>query len=141
VPPIAAVIFDFDGLLMATESTMLASWQYEWRQHGLELDTATFWADHGGDVSQERYRLLAEAVGPPYDRDRSHARRLAYRDRLHADLDLAPGLAGWLAQAAGLRCIAIPNPHADPARFGHADLILASAAEVSLAEAIRQAQA
>ena len=65
---LAAVIFDFDGLLMATESTMLASWQYEWRQHGLELDTATFWADHGGDVSQERYRLLAEAVGPPTPR-------------------------------------------------------------------------
>jgi putative hydrolase of the HAD superfamily len=25
-----ALIFDFDGLLMDTESTMLASWQYEW---------------------------------------------------------------------------------------------------------------
>ena len=71
---VAAVIFDFDGLLRATESTMLASWQYEWRQHGLELDTATFWADHGGDVSQERYRLLAQAVGPSYDQARSHAR-------------------------------------------------------------------
>ena len=101
---VAAVIFDFDGLLMATESTMLASWQYEWRQHGLELDTATFWADHGGDVSQERYRLLAQAVGPSYDQARSHARRLAYRDRLHADLYLAPGLGSWLdkATAAGL---------------------------------------
>jgi putative hydrolase of the HAD superfamily len=220
VPPIAAVIFDFDGLLMATESTMLASWQYEWRQHGLELDTATFWADHGGDVSQERYRLLAQAVGPSYDQARSHARRLAYRDRLHADLVLAPGLGGWLdqataaglrlavassspvgwvrdhltrvgragdfgflcggdevaackpapdvyllalerlglpaglavavedtpygvtaAQAAGLRCVAIPNPHTDPARFGHADLVLASAAGLTLAEAIRLAQA
>ena len=99
VAAVAAVIFDFDGLLMATESTMLASWQYEWRQHGLELDTATFWADHGGDVSQERYRLLAQAVGPSYDQDRSHARRLAYRDRLHAGLDLTPGLGGWLDQA------------------------------------------
>jgi len=217
---VAAVIFDFDGLLMATESTMLASWQYEWRQHGLELDTATFWADHGGDVSQERYRLLAQAVGPSYDQARSHARRLAYRDQLHASLELAPGLGGWLdqataaglalavassspvrwvrdhltrvgragdfgflcggdevasskpapdvyllalarlgltagqavavedtphgvtaAQAAGLRCVAIPNPHTDPALFGHADLVLASAAGLSLAEAIRLAQA
>jgi putative hydrolase of the HAD superfamily len=93
---VAAVIFDFDGLLMATESTMLASWQYEWRQHGLELDTATFWADHGGDVSQERYRLLAQAVGPSYDQARSHARRLAYRDQLHASLSSRPAwAAGW----------------------------------------------
>jgi beta-phosphoglucomutase-like phosphatase (HAD superfamily) len=45
------------------------------------------------------------------------------------------------AQAAGLRCIAIPNPHADAARFGHADLILASAAELSLTEAVRRATA
>ena len=45
------------------------------------------------------------------------------------------------AQAAGLRCIAIPNPHTDPARFGHADLILASAAELSLTEAVRPATA
>jgi HAD superfamily hydrolase (TIGR01509 family) len=217
---VAAVIFDFDGLLMATESTMLESWRYEWRQHGLELDVATFWADHGGDVSADRYRLLARAVGPSYDQARSHARRLAYRDRLHAGLDLAPGLAGWLgqaaaaglrlavassspvrwvrghltrvgragdfefvcggdevaahkpapdvyllalarlglppgaavavedtphgvtaAQAAGLRCIAIPNPHADAARFGHADLLLPSAAEMDLAEAVRRAVA
>ena len=26
------MVFDFDGLLMDTESVMLASWQHEWRQ-------------------------------------------------------------------------------------------------------------
>jgi putative hydrolase of the HAD superfamily len=40
------------------------------------------------------------------------------------------------ARAAGLRCIAIPNPHADPARFGAADLLLASAAQLPLAGAL-----
>ena len=65
---IQAVIFDFDGLLMDTEGTMLASWQHEWRQHGLELDTTTFFADHGGDVTAERYADLARAVGRSYDR-------------------------------------------------------------------------
>ena len=48
-----AVVFDFDGLLMDTESCLLAGWQHEWRQHGPELDVNTFWADHGGDVTQE----------------------------------------------------------------------------------------
>jgi len=35
---VSVVIFDFDGLLMDTESTSLASWRYEWSQWGLSLD-------------------------------------------------------------------------------------------------------
>jgi len=213
---VEAVVFDFDGLLMDTESTMLASWQHEWRWHGLELDTASFFADHGGDVSDHHYAKLAAAVGPAYDRAASHARRLAYRDHLNARLDLQPGIADWLiqagqlglrlavatssgrgwaskhlhgrgslaafeflacgdevarpkpdpavyllalqrlalparqvvavedsphgvaaAQAAGLRCVAIPNQHADAARFATADLVLASAAHQRLDEVLR----
>jgi putative hydrolase of the HAD superfamily len=64
----SAIIFDFDGLLMATETSMLESWQAEWRQHGLELDLSTFWVDHGGDVTEDRYQRLAAAAGPGYDR-------------------------------------------------------------------------
>lgn len=210
------MVFDFDGLLMDTESSSLASWQYEWRWHGLELNPGTFFADHGGDVTEDRYAELAAAVGPGYDRVASHARRVAYRDRLHAVLGLSPGIAGWLsgarelgvrlavasssprgwvrgllatagvlaafecmacgdevalpkpdpgvyllalhrlglpaeravavedsphgvsaAKAAGMRCVAIPNPHADPARFGAADLVLASAAQAPLDEVLR----
>jgi HAD superfamily hydrolase (TIGR01509 family) len=212
---VPAVIFDFDGLLMDTESTSLASWQYEWRQHGLELDVSTFFADHGGDVTEDRYAKLAQAVGPSFAREVSHARRTAYRERLHRTLGLATGIRDWLeqaaplgirlavasssprswvhghlsradvlsrfevlacgdevsepkpdpavyelalhrlgrpaagvvavedsahgvaaAQAAGLKCVAIPNPHADPGQFGAADLLLASAAHATLAEVL-----
>jgi beta-phosphoglucomutase-like phosphatase (HAD superfamily) len=211
-----AVIFDFDGLLMDTESTSLASWQWEWRQHGLELDVDGFFADHGGDVTEQRYARLAESVGPGFRREISHERRVAYRERLHHDLGLSAGIGDWLAEAglmglrlavasssagewvrghlsradvltkfevlasgdevplakpdpgvyelalarlglaaaravavedtphgvaaaraAGLQCIAIPNPHADPARFGAASLVLASAADMGLAAALR----
>jgi HAD superfamily hydrolase (TIGR01509 family) len=214
VPP-EAVIFDFDGLLMDTESTGLASWQWEWRQHGLELDVGEFFADHGGDISEERYARLGAAVGAGFSREVSHARRTAYRERLHLSLGLSAGIGPWLdeagplglrlavasssprawvhghlsrvavltrfdviasgdevalpkpdpavyelalqrlgvpaetavavedtphgvaaAQAAGLRCIAIPNPHADPGRFSAADLMLRSAAESSLSQAL-----
>ena len=99
---VSAVVFDFDGLLMDTESTSLASWRYEWSQWGLSLDETTFFADHGGDMTEERYAELAAAVGPAYDRQASHARRLAYRDRLHQELDLAAGISGWLDEAASL---------------------------------------
>jgi HAD superfamily hydrolase (TIGR01509 family) len=211
----AAVVFDFDGLLMDTESVMLASWRREWREHGLELDLGTFWVNHGGDVTEDRYLRLAAAVGPSYDRDASHARRIAHRDELIGRLGLRPGIDAWLrdahaaglrlavasssprrwvrtllagigresdfgtyacgdevaepkpspevyllaldrlgvpagqavavedsphgaaaARAAGLRCIAIPNPHAVPESFTAADLVLPSAAGLSLAQAL-----
>jgi HAD superfamily hydrolase (TIGR01509 family) len=212
---VEAVIFDFDGLLMDTESPMLESWRNEWRQHGLDLDVDTFFADHGGDVTPERYARLARAVGPDFDQAASHARRIAYRDGLLATLGLAPGITRWLdqaqelgirlavasssprswvrgllagvhcldrfelmacgdevsqpkpdpgvyllalerlglpaarviavedaphgvaaAQAAGMRCVAIPNRHASPARFAAADLLLTSAAEAGLEQVL-----
>ena len=212
---IAAVIFDFDGLLMDTETSSLASWQHEWRHHGLELNPATFFADHGGDITEQRYAELAAAVGPAFDRAASHARRISHRNQLNATLTLSPGIDQWLAdatrlglrlavasssprewvlghlgtagalaafeclacgdevgppkpdpgvyllalrrlgvpasqafavedsphgvaaaRAAGLRCVAIPNSHADPARFGAADLVLASAAQRPLADVL-----
>ena len=80
---IQALIFDFDGLLMDTEATLLDSWRAEWRRHGLQLDEAAFFADHGGDLSEQRYAELARAAGPGFDREASHARRVAWREGVH----------------------------------------------------------
>ena len=99
---VRAIIFDFDGLLMDTESTSFLSWQYEWSQWGLTLQMADFFVNHGGDVTEDRYAMLAAAVGPRFDRTLSHRRRMAYREKLHEALDLADGLRGWLDEAAGL---------------------------------------
>src|SRR5882757_1250818 len=212
---IEAVIFDFDGLLMDTESSMVESWQYEYAQHGLTLDLDTFSVNHGGDVTDQRYAVLAELVGAGYDRETSHARRLAYRNGLQAALGLSAGIADWLrecrdlglrlavasssprhwvrnlltgvdsfdvfeliasgdevakpkpdpavyelalqrldltaqqavavedsphgvaaAKAAGMQCVAIPNHHTDKTRFGAADIVLDSAADVSLGQVL-----
>jgi HAD superfamily hydrolase (TIGR01509 family) len=213
---IDALVFDFDGLLMDTETTSLRVWQYLWRWHGLELDVGTFFAPHGGDMIAERYAALAAAVGPDYDQAVTEAKRRAYRDELHAALELSDGIGPWLdeardlglrlavasssprdwivdhlsrigyldrfeilacgdevhtpkpapdvyrlalsrldvtadravafedtthgvaaAKAAGLRCVAIPHPHADPALFTAADMVLTSATDRPLADVIK----
>jgi HAD superfamily hydrolase (TIGR01509 family) len=212
---IDALVFDFDGLLVDTETASLRVWQYLWQWHGLELDLGTFFAPHGGDVIAERYAALAAAVGRDYDQAASHAARIAYRDELHATLELADGIGTWLdeardlgvrlavasssprvwieshlsrigyldrfellacgdevraakpapdvyllalsrldvpadraiafedtahgvaaAKAAGLRCVAIPHPHADPALFTAADVLLTSASDIPLATVV-----
>lgn len=216
-PLIAAVVFDFDGLLMDTETTSLRSWQHEWQQWGLSLDVETFFLDHGGDVTEQRYADLATAVGATFDAELSHRRRTRYRDTLHEDLALAPGIRSWLdeavelglplavassssvdwltshlsrvdvlgrfeviaggdevarhkpapdvyrlalqrldvspgqavavedtahgvaaAHAAGMRCIAIPNPFVDVTRVQQAELVVASAGDIRLADALNR---
>ncbi len=75
-----AVVFDFDGLLMDTESSSLKSWEHEWRQWGLELDASTFFVNHGGDITEDRYAQLAAAVGERFDQGLSHRRRVDFRN-------------------------------------------------------------
>ncbi|WP_062212267.1 HAD family phosphatase [Streptomyces sp. NBRC 109706] len=101
--PFEAVVFDFDGLVMDTESTMVEGWRREWAFHGLSLDLdAGFWPGHGGNVTEDRLDQLAAQAGPDFDRAASHARYREHREVLHRSLGLCPGIRDWLAEARTL---------------------------------------
>ena len=76
---ITALIFDFDGLLVDTETPAFESWRAIYAEHGHEL-TLDLWKDslgtsHGFDPQTH----LAALVGQSLDRDRMLARRRANR--------------------------------------------------------------
>jgi beta-phosphoglucomutase-like phosphatase (HAD superfamily) len=52
---VRAVVFDFDGLLMDTESTSIASWEAEWAEWGLAkvpLSGRPFRAENGAAAAR-----------------------------------------------------------------------------------------
>lgn len=121
---VRAVVFDFDGLLMDTETTMVESWRSEWAHHGLELDLDDFWPGHGGDITETRYELLGAAVGAGFDRAASHARRTAHRDRMHEELDFRPGIREWISAARELGLtVAIASSSPRPWVRGHLERV------------------
>lgn len=115
-----------DGLRLAVASSSPASWvQPLLRQSGY-LDRFEVVAC-GDEVAQPKpdpavYELALCRLGV------TPGEAIAFEDSPH-------GVAA--AKAAGMKCVAIPNPFADPARFAAADLVLGSAAERQLAEILR----
>lgn len=98
--PVRGLLFDFDGLLVDTETTSLASWQELYREHGHELPLER-WATLVGTVGAEwdPFAHLDALVGP-LDSEAVLARRLA-RELALADLEeLRPGVVELLEHAA-----------------------------------------
>ena len=66
---IKAIVFDFDGLILDTETTDYEAWQTIYRDHGVELALST-WLPIIGDSTQDFNidQHLAELTGKPLDR-------------------------------------------------------------------------
>ena len=99
---IAALIFDFDGLLVDTETPAFESWQPIYAEFGQTLPF-DLWKDslgtsHGFDPLAH----LVTIAGRPIDRAALLARRLAYKHELATQQPLLPGAKAILDQARAL---------------------------------------
>ncbi len=217
---IRALLFDFDGLLVDTESPSFAAWADVYREHGHELTLDTWSAAIGTLDGFDPFGELESRLGHEVDRERVDERRRdlefaasdleELRDGVHdylvaaerlglsraivsssdndwitrhlARLDL---LDGWsfivaangdaarakpqptlylealerlgvaaadavafedspngitAAKAAGLYCVAVPNPTTAALDVTHADLVLRSLEDVPLEDLLRRVE-
>jgi len=103
---IRALIFDFDGLILDTESPLRASWMEIYEQAGLQVDKRVWASMLGGSADpQEAYDLLEQHLKGPIDRDRIHTRRLLREREILAGKEVMPGVRELIAaaQELGLR--------------------------------------
>jgi HAD superfamily hydrolase (TIGR01509 family) len=103
--PVRAFLFDFDGLILDTETASRAGWQWLYQQHGHELPPEK-WALMVGTVDGwDIWGHLEELVGAPLDRTLWNKRRYAHELTLLETEELRPGIAEYLAysQAHGLK--------------------------------------
>ena len=99
-----AVVFDFDGLIVETETPVYRAWAELFEQHGQEL-SLEFWKTIIGTNSFDAIADLEARIGEPLDREElTRLRRARELELAHAQ-PLQPGVLELVAaaRAAGLR--------------------------------------
>jgi HAD superfamily hydrolase (TIGR01509 family) len=100
---IKALIFDFDGLLVDTETPAFESWQAIYAEHGHELRLDLWQGALGTNQGFDALAHLAQLLAQPIDRAALLARRQAAKQALSAGQPLLPGVREILSQARELR--------------------------------------
>jgi putative hydrolase of the HAD superfamily len=113
--PIRAVIFDFDGLVVDTESTGYLTWKEIFQVHGHDLPVERYAQVVGTDfsTSYDPRRDLESLTGREFDWEAQEVLRRARETELRHTLQTLPGVVDRLQEAAqlGLRtAIASSSP-------------------------------
>jgi HAD superfamily hydrolase (TIGR01509 family) len=98
---VRALLFDFDGLIVDTESPALAAWRWVYAQHGQELTLDRWSAAIGTIGGFDAVAHLEDLVGAPPD-EAILSRRLEHELTLVEAQELRPGVADYLADAERL---------------------------------------
>jgi HAD superfamily hydrolase (TIGR01509 family) len=96
---IRAFLFDFDGLILDTETASRAGWEWLYREHGEELPPEKWELVVGTTGAWSPMDHLEDLVGQPLERDALNERRYAHELSLIEAEELRPGIADYLAAA------------------------------------------
>lgn len=105
---IRAVLFDFDGLILDTETAEFQSWQETYREFGFELDLEVYAQCIGRGASDQEFKPidhLQELVGHGLDRDTVASKRRKRNLDLIEEQTAMPGVEDYIqtAKELGLR--------------------------------------
>ncbi len=96
---VRGVVFDFDGLILDTESPVYAAWAEVYRAHGRELPLSLWHSIIGrGRGAFDPHAHLEKLLGRSLDRASiDHGRRARFLELL--DTEPRPGVRAWLRDA------------------------------------------
>jgi len=99
----AAIILDFDGLILDTETPLYRSWQEVCEEHGVAMDHA-WWAIQLTTLADppDAYAYLEKHSATPFDREQVRKRRQARELQLVESQILLPGVSEVISQAKAL---------------------------------------
>src|SRR5262245_2437601 len=102
VRAIAAVVFDFDGLILDTETPIFDAWRQAYREHGCELALDDWQHGLGTHAGFDPVEHLERLAGRRLERE-ALLERVRERNRHACDAQsLLPGVADRIAEARAL---------------------------------------
>ena len=97
--PNLAIVFDFDGVVLDTETPLYTSWQEMYSRYGVHLDLELFATYIGGAEYFDFHTNLEHLTGLTLDRQSLMAeRRALYREHVAGNTVL-PGIEDYLSEA------------------------------------------
>jgi HAD superfamily hydrolase (TIGR01509 family) len=94
--PIRAFLFDFDGLILDTETASRAGWRWLYEQHGHALPDDLWITLVGTTGGWDVWGHLEGLVGAPIDRETWNTRRYEHELSLLEAEQLRPGIVDYL---------------------------------------------